>query len=154
MIESLIANQLATVTTGWSLGVTGVLAEFERDDGEPAQLSATSVVTARGAIGLSLHPQARAIAYESLSARPDSWLHGIALCLPRDACRLHARTTITEVGPDAGALRAEDRDAILFDLGLNAECFDFLVRTADPDQIAVLRGAAGRALLAEPALCA
>lgn len=33
---------------------------------------------------------------------------------------MSGRTAITELGPDAGALREEDGDAILFDLGIGA----------------------------------
>lgn len=152
MTDSLVANQLATVSTGWSIGVLGALAEFERDEGEPALCDGASVVTARGAIRFRLHPQTRAIAYESLSAHPDTWLQGIALCLPRSACRMHVRKTITEIGLDADALRPQDRDGILFDLGLGRDCFDFYVRTSDPAQIGLLRSAVGRKLLDESAL--
>lgn len=150
----MVGNQLATSSTAWSIGVLGALAEFERDANESAACSAVSVVTARGAIGLDAHPRMRAIAYEMPSSRVDSWLHGIALCLPRSACRLHARTTITEVGPDADALRPQDRGAILFDLGFGADCFDFHVRCHDPAQVGMLRGAAGKRLLDEPGLFA
>ncbi len=150
--ETVVTGQLATASTGWSIGVLGALAEFERDENEPALRSAASVVTPRGAIALSLRGDTRAIAYEAPSAHPDSWLHGIALCLPRSACRMHARRAVTEIGPDTDALRPQDRDAILFDLGLGAECFDFYVRSSDRAQIDVLRRAAGRKLLEDSAL--
>jgi hypothetical protein len=154
MSETLVEAELAKRSTGWSIGVLGALAEFDRDEGEPALEGATSVVTARGAIGLDPHSRMRAIAYEALSAHPDAWLHGVALCLPRSACRMHARETISEVGPDADALRPDDREAILFDLGLGAECFDFCVRVAERAHIAFLRGVTGRTLLDDPALFA
>lgn len=152
MLETLVASQLATPSTGWSIGVLGALAEFDRDEGEGAFDGAASVVTTRGAIAFTLHPETRAIAYEAPSAHPDSWLQGVALCLPRSACRMHARTTITEAGPDVDALRPEDRDAILFDLGLGIDCVDFYVRTGDRAQIDLLRNARGRVFLDEPAL--
>lgn len=152
MVPALVADQLAVATTGWSIGVTGALAEFERDPSEPALVSDASVITRKGAIGLAVHGRTRAIAYETVSARPGAWLHGIALCLPRAVCRRQGRTTITEVGPDSAALRREDRGAILFDLGLGAECFDFCVRAADLAQVRVLRSAAGRRFLDDSAL--
>lgn len=151
-VASLVAGQLATPSTVWSIGVFGALAEFDRDEGEGASDGDACVVTRRGAIAFELHPATRAIAYEAPSAHPGSWLQGVALCLPRSACRMHARTTITEIGPDVDALRPEDRDAILFDLGLGIDCVDFHVRTADRAHIDLLRNALGRALLGEPAL--
>lgn len=151
-VASLVAKQLATASTGWSVGVFGALAEFDRDEGETAIHRDTAVLTTRGAIAFELLPGTRAIAYEAPSAHPDSWLQGVALCLPRSACRMHARTAIAEAGPDLDALRAQDRDAILFDVGLGIECVDFYVRTADRAQIDLLRKARGRVLLDEPVL--
>ena len=152
--EIVARTQLAMASSGWSIGALGALAEFERDEDERAVQAGTAVVTARGAIGLDLHPRTRAIAYELPSARADAWLHGIALCLPSAASRMHGRSTITETGRDADALRQQDRDSILFDLGLDSEYFDFHVRTGDRAQINVLRDAVGRSLLDEPGLVA
>ena len=61
---------------------------------------------------------------------------------------MSGRTAITELGPDAGALREEDADAILFDLGIGAPHCDICVRTADPEILRALRSAAGRPVLA------
>jgi hypothetical protein len=141
-------------SSGWSIGVLGALAEFERDKDEAATCRGANVVTARGAISLTLSPGARAIAYELPSARPDSWLHGIALCLPRTQCAMHARKVVTEVGYDALSVRREDREAFLFDLGLGDEHCDFYVRSAEPAHVERLRAAVGLRLLDEPGLFA
>ncbi len=53
---------------------------------------------------------------------------------------------LTEVGPDTGALREQDREAILFDLGLDALQADFCVRVSDPEVAARLGAHTGRAL--------
>lgn len=143
-------SQLAVASSGWSIGVLGALAEFERDEGESAIRCDASIVTGRGAIGLDLSVEARAIAYELPSARADSWLQGVALCVPPGEGRMHAREVITEVGRDAHALRPQDRDATLFDLGLGSAHCDFHVRSTNPDHIARLRAASGRVLLDEP----
>ena len=150
----IVANQLALTSTGWSVGVLGALAEFVRDEGERAVCEGSAVVTARGGIALNISAHARAIAYELPSAAPDSWLHGVALCLPRSECRLQPRPVITEIGRDAKALRLQDREAVLFDLGLGSDGFEFYVRSAEPAHVAFLRASAGRRLLSEPGLFA
>jgi hypothetical protein len=60
---------------------------------------------------------------------------------------MSARTVVTELGPDAGALREDERDAVLFDLGIGAPHCDICVRTADRQMLSVLRAAAGSPLL-------
>jgi hypothetical protein len=60
---------------------------------------------------------------------------------------MHRRTLVTECGPDDEALRADDRTAVLFDLGLSTEQVDVCVRSADPEALAQLRAGCGRTLL-------
>lgn len=145
-----IAGQMADVETGWSLGTFGAIAEFIRDAGEPATLArgegAVSVVTARGGIRIEAAPGLRPIASESPTT--ESWNHRIALCLPREVCAKSRRAVLTEVGFDHGALRAEDRAGILFDLGLAALQVDVCVRSADPQVIDGLRAFAGQSVFA------
>lgn len=57
---------------------------------------------------------------------------------------MSGRTALTEIGPDREALRADDRNALLFDLGLGALHADFCVRIDDKDVAARLRQHAGR----------
>jgi uncharacterized protein DUF6925 len=56
------------------------------------------------------------------------------------------RTALTELGPDWEALREQDREATLFDLGLGTLQVDVCVRVADANVAAELRSHAGRAL--------
>jgi hypothetical protein len=49
------------------------------------------------------------------------------------------RTVLTELGPDDGALRDQERDSILFDLGIDALQTDLCVRIADDAVAAQLR---------------
>ena len=146
-IADLIAGHLADPQAGWAIGTFGAIAEFQRHADEPVVLSAHDAVTARGGIRLRLDSAVRAVAWECPSSH-ESWTHGIALCLPRDAGTMGGRTAITELGPDAGALRKEDGEAILFDLGIGAPHCDICVRTADPEILRALRAAAGRPVLA------
>jgi hypothetical protein len=57
---------------------------------------------------------------------------------------MSGRAVLTEIGPDREALRAEDRHALLFDLGLGALQADFCVRIDDADTATRLRQHAGR----------
>ncbi len=143
---AVLAAQLSDCETHWSLGTFGALAEFSRDAGEPARLSAgeaaSSVVTARGGIRLSAHPGLRLFASES--ATTSGWSHRVSLCLPAQECGMGRRTVLTELGPDADALREQDRNAVLFDLGLGASQADACIRVSDPDLIAALRPCLGR----------
>lgn len=149
-IADFLADQLADTETAWSVGTFGALAEFTRDADEAATLnrdgSMISAATARGALRIDAHPALRPIASESLTK--ESWSHRVALCLPREACAMSRRTALAEIGPDRAALRAEDRAAILFDLGLGALQVDVCVRVHDPAVIAKLRDCAGKSVFA------
>lgn len=146
-IADLVTRHLADSETGWAIGTFGAIAEFQRHADEPVALCAHDAVTSRGGIRLRLDGAVRAVAWECPSSG-ESWTHGIALCLPAGAGAMSGRTAITELGPDAGALRQEDADAILFDLGIGAPHCDICVRTADPEILRALRAAAGRPVLA------
>jgi hypothetical protein len=149
MPQTLLLDHLQDPESSWSCGRFGAIAEFHRDRGEPVILSAgpaLSAVTARGAICIEDTRGLQPIAYETISRCIDSWGHGVALCLPRQTARMSGRTVVTEIGPDRRALRPEDRDAILFDLGLGGATAEICVRSADPGTIGLLREAHGRRL--------
>ncbi|MBA7468930.1 MAG: hypothetical protein DI543_01340 [Bradyrhizobium icense] len=143
---ALLRRGIADPDTQWSLGTFGAIAEFSRDEDEPAQVNMAagmlSAITGRGGIALRLDPRIRPFASESLT-RAD-WNQRVALCLPEDACAMSRRGVLTELGTDAAALRDEDRGSILFDLGLGALQADFCVRIDDADTAAGLRQHAGR----------
>src|SRR5262245_5959370 len=144
----LVASHLARPASGWSIGTYGVLAEFAREAGEPCDRDRLQTVTARGSIRVAANPAVTARAYEVLSVQPSLWHHGVLFSLPERESALLARRTITEPGPDRAAIRADDRAAVLSDLGLGSPAFAFCVRTSDPALIATLRRAEGAALLA------
>ena len=145
-ITALLRREIADPGTQWSLGTFGAIAEFSRDEDEPAQVSmgkdAVSAVTDRGGIALKLDPKIRPFASESINKA--DWNQRIALCLPEQDCAMNRRSVLTELGTDAQALRSEDCDGILFDLGLGALQADFCVRIDDSDATASLRQHAGR----------
>jgi hypothetical protein len=142
---------LADPAWGWSLGSYGALAEFVRepDDGGEIILlpDGGRAVARKGALSLSLPADARPVAYETLSRHPQRWQHGVAICVDEGEAEMHRRARLTEVGPDAAAIRPEDRGAVLFDLGLGVAAVDAHVRTRDRDLLAVLARAEGTSVL-------
>ncbi len=143
-----LTEQVTDAETAWSLGTFGAIAEFTRDAAERAALDVGSdviaVVTGRGGLRIEVNDALLPFVSESLTAQ--SWSQRVALCLPEQACAMNARTVLTEVGPDEGALRAQDRTAVLFDLGLGAMQVDACIRIGDPNVIAALRGCVGRSV--------
>lgn len=157
---ALLRSTLTRTDAGWSIGTFGALAEFHHVGGDPPPQSQFTrhggeVVTARGGLRVELTEEARAIAYEGLR-RPQSWSQTLSFCVPMEGAHMAGCVGLTECGTDHHALRAADRHAILFDLGLAAPHVDFCVRTADAGLIAILRRAAGQSLLTphHPAMAA
>ncbi|MEH3117466.1 MAG: hypothetical protein PGN25_07625 [Methylorubrum populi] len=147
--ETLLRDALADAGTAWNLGSFGAVAEFMRDDGEPVQAlpdDRMGLATDRGAIALTPGPGLRPVAYET--GFSGGYNHAVALCLPEAACAMSGRTVLTELGPDREAARPEDREAILFDLGLGLRAVDACLRARDPEVVACLRAGAGKPLLA------
>lgn len=146
-MRDLLVDHICDPHASWACGRFGAIAEFHRDPGEAVEIStgpAISAATDRGAIRLEVLPELRPVAYETISSCIHSWGQGVVLCLPRDAAAMSGRTVVTELGADRKSVRPQDRDAVLFDLGLGGEQADICVRTADPEAIALLRAACGR----------
>lgn len=158
---ALVHDMLGDAEAGWSVGTFGAIAEFHHVAGDPParpRLGANGgqVVTAGGGARVALSEAVLPVAFEALSRRPGAWTHGVVFCLPMEAARLGGRAVLTELGPDGEALRDDDRDAHLFDLGVGAPHVDFCVRTAAPGLLAALRCGSGRSLFADgnPAMAA
>lgn len=149
-IYEIVSRGIADPATSWSLGTFGAIAEFMRDPDEEVALSddgrVVGAVTARGGIRLEPSPGLHAFAYETGVGQGNRWSHAVALCLPEGDCTMNRREAVTELGPDRAALRPEDRDAILFDMGLGCLQVDACVRTSDPDCIDLLRSGLGRSV--------
>ena len=150
-LRDVLRTSLADHEAAWSMGSFGAIAEFHQDAGEPATIYSPDELTRatpRGAIRISVPAlsHAVAIAYETPSPKPHRWSHGVALCLPDAAARRNARAVLTELGRDGSAIRPEDADTYLFDMGLALANCDFCIRTLDAELLAVLRANAGRSL--------
>jgi hypothetical protein len=150
-LRDVVRGLLANPETGWSMGSFGAIAEFHQDAGEmplvdhPNQLTRA---TARGAVRINPESLGRAlpIAYEIPSSNPRRWSHGIALCFQTLDARRCARTMLAELGPDQDAIRVEDRQSVLFDMGLGLPQAEFCIRTSDPYLLEALRAASGQSV--------
>ena len=147
-ICKLLNDQVLNPDTQWSLGTFGAIAEFSRDPTESVKISTSgsqiSAVTERGGLTIHMVEELRPFASESITRQ--NWAHRVALCLPKSACEMSRRTALTELGPDTGALRIEDRGNILFDLGLDALQADLCVRLKDHATVLQLREHVGRSV--------
>ncbi len=149
-IHRILCEQLHDPDSSFSIGSVGAIAEFHRDADEPLILDdpeQLTIATDRGGLKVALIDSVMALAYETLSGRPGRWQHGVVFCCPKSLARSHCRSKLTELGPDRGAIRAMDRDSVLFDMGLSARNVDFCIRTRDPELLALLRQDAGRSVL-------
>ena len=150
--QAWLLDAVADPANGWSVGTFGAIAEFTRDPGEPVDCvregGRASAATARGAIRLEPMVDLLPVAYETPNRDGESWSHAVALCMPAGGAAMTRRTVLTEIGPDDGAVRAEDRGAVLFDMGLGTLPVDVCIRTADPELLARLREGAGHSLFA------
>ena len=147
----LIEHHLTESAASWSVGELGALAEFHHH-GPTSQPDPFTLATAGGAIRVDLEADTSALAYETPSANPRLWNHGIVLCLPASRARMAGRARLTEIGADTDAIFGAQRDQRLFDLGLGLCTADFLVRTDDAALIRTLRRAEGRSWFDDDAL--
>jgi hypothetical protein len=149
-IQDWIRRSLGDPGAQWSAGTYGAIAEFSRDPSEPAEVVCTQfggdASTARGAVRVELREEVRAVAYETTTKHRDQWGQAIALCLPAEDCAMGRRVTIRELGPDSMAVRPEDRDSVLFDVGLGAPQVDVAVRASTPELLSALRAGEGRSI--------
>src|SRR6185437_7183940 len=149
-LDTIIAGQLADPESHWGLGSFGAIAEFTRDGDEEVALdlstAAMSAVTARGGIRILRPAGLRSVAFETAAGA--GWNQNFALCLPADAAAMNRRSILTELGPDADALRDEDKHSVLFDLGLAIPHVDALIRVRDETVAAQLRTQAGKNVFA------
>lgn len=139
-LAELVHDGLAAGAGAWSMGVQGALAEFAVMAGERVDVRRTGAggrtveaVTAGGGIRLTIGDDAVA------------WLDGndgLVLAVPRAGLPA-ARTQVTTMPADPGALRPEDEGTVMVDLGVGHRVAAFCVRTADPDLGAALAAVAG-----------
>ena len=129
------------------MGSYGAVAEFFQDAGESIVAGNSNELTRstpRGGIRIEPQEDIGICAYEKTSSHGSGTSQHVALCLPKESSLMSANNVLTELGPDSAAIDDNDRDAILFDLGvssLGSGCFqlDFCIRANDSKLIDFLR---------------
>ncbi len=154
----LVREQLERTSSGWSSGVFGALAEFERDPEEHSKALDGALlgwVTPRGALAIDSKMRPLPLAYECLSARPGRWQQGCVFCLPSQSLE-RGPSVLTDLGRDRAALRPENREGRLFDMGIGRPGVRFCVRTEDQALAALLAKNSGHSLFdrANPVMAA
>ena len=148
-LHAVLTTELANPESGWSIGSMGAIAEFHQSPGEeivvddPQNLTRA---TRRGAIRLQMRETAHPIAYEALSPRSHRWSQGVALCLPESEVATTRMDVLTHLGRDDEAIRAQDSQAQLFDMGLDLRQLRFCIRTSDPKLTELLQAHCGRSI--------
>lgn len=144
-LRAVLARALADPAVTWSLGGYGAGATFRRDPGEPAEPprgDRPGLVTPRGALVLAEADTFVPVAYETAFSG-ESWSQALALCRPLPDLPPCPAPDVSECGPDDDAARAEDRDGVLFCLGLPSRQVRLLARIRGA-AIPAMRAACGR----------
>ena len=134
-VDALLTLALDDYRHGWSVGTFGAIGEFVRDQAEPVRRARNGtvqeIVTARGGMRVTPNGDIRVIAFDTLASDGETWNQAVAFCLPKAAGDVPQ--AVHRLGPDTEALRAEDRDAILFDMGVAVGLVKMCIRTRDAD---------------------
>ena len=145
-LTKLIEDHITSPTTGFSIGCLGAIAEFQDAEARVPSNSPNGMIeaqSARGGMRIDSTNAVSAVAYETLSAAADAWQCGVVLVADENVIRESGRTVLTELEPDVDAICEDDRNDILFDLGVGMPHLDFCIRTSDSRLINDLRNYAG-----------
>jgi hypothetical protein len=148
-LGSFLAHAVDDHRNGWSIGTFGAIGEFARDPEEPIQRSVEpnelKIISSRGAMRVEPCAGLQAVAYDTLSADGETWGVAVAFCLA--AKEEAAQGVVHRLGADREALRAQEQNGILFDLGIGMGHVRMCVRAMDRALIQALDAIEGRALL-------
>ncbi|AWN50284.1 hypothetical protein DK419_27005 [Methylobacterium terrae] len=143
-LRAVLHRSLADPAAAWSLGGYGAGATFRREAGEPAGAPCggrPGLVTPRGALVLEGADTLVPVAYET-ALGGGAWSQALALCRPLHRPSPGPAPRVSEVGADAEAARAADRDGVLFCLGLPLRQARLLARVQG-EAVPALRAACG-----------
>ena len=144
-----LAGAIEDHRNAWSIGTFGAVGEFAWDPDEPCECHSDSnafqIISSRGALRVAPRESLRVLAYDTLSGDGETWGNAVAFCSPIPPLSRELR--VRRHGPDTKALRAAERDQILFDLGVGMGHVSMCIRTREPQLIAALNAIEGRQLL-------
>ncbi|MEM6743230.1 MAG: DUF1289 domain-containing protein [Pseudomonadota bacterium] len=147
-VREFVLRSLREGAGTWALGVVSAVAEFAPPPGGLVEVEADGdgvvASTAGGLLRFRIDDDVRALVFDPPET-PET-LRRVVLAVKRERGRLPAVDTIDDLGPDRDAIRAEDRDARLFDLGLGRKEGRFCVRCPSGPARDALAGAVGMSL--------
>ncbi|MGH6838142.1 MAG: DUF1289 domain-containing protein [Methylocella sp.] len=148
-IAEFVAESLRQKSGAWALGRYGATAEFICHQDEPCEVSVTgdtiTAISGRGALQLTIGERVRALRLRDDDSR--NGYRAIFLVVSKARVTLPVATTLTPLGRDEGAIRAECRNECWFDLGLGRDDLRFCVRASAADLLETLNHASGLPLL-------
>jgi len=129
----------------WAVGIYGAVAEFTiaPDERLDVESGAQHIIarTGQGAVRFSRHDKAKA--FGLTLGRGGGEMNAVALVLPRTRLPLEAHCTLTRCGADDDALKQEEREQALYDLGLGSRVARFCLRTGDDGMHSELEAVVG-----------
>ncbi len=150
--NSLIHKYLNESAHGWAIGTFGAIGEYVRDLNEKYDVSTDfnglATATSRGGIRINNDlGQVKIVPYETLSPRANNWAHGIAFCTADSELNHLSQPNLEELGLDHEAIREEDRNSTLFDMGVAAPFIRACIRVKRKETVLALREYIGKDLL-------
>ena len=126
-LHSFVLSTIRSDGGTWVGGVYGAVAEFCVGAGESVEVvdarGSLVAVTARAAIRIHVSDRVHAFAFANNRV--------VVLAVPRALAGPTPKRGLTEIGLDREAVRPDDREGYLYDLGLGVGCSGFGVRTRE-----------------------
>lgn len=145
-IKAFVIETLETKSGVWVMGASGAIGEFIMTDKAPVDVErdGDTVIgsTYGGRVRFDIHDRVRAISIAHPDGDPDR--SRIILAVSKSRGGLETASTLTPLGPDAGAIDPGAADESLYDIGLDREDVRFELRTDDAQDRALLERNVGK----------
>lgn len=147
-IRNFVLRSLCGAEGTWVVGVVGAVAEFgarPRASVEVDEDGGWIVATTEGGrLRFRIDDDVRALTFDPLETPPER--QRLVLAVKRERGRLPVSGIVADLGEDRAAIRAGDRGARLFDIGLGRKEARFCVRCTPGAALDALMSAAGSAM--------
>ncbi len=147
-IQTFVTRSLCGGAGTWVIGVAGAVAEFATEPGVSIDVEIDGgrieASNAGGSLRFLIDEQVRALTFDPPDTPADR--QRVVLAVKRARGGPPVCTALTDLGPDGAAIRPEDREQSLYDLGLGREEARFCVRCGTGTAQDALAVSAGTAL--------
>ncbi len=129
-IQTFVTRSLRSGAGTWVIGVVGAVAEFATRPGESVDVETDGACVEASTAGANLRFQidkhVRALTFDTPDTPADR--QRVVLAVKRERGHLPLAAALADLGQDSAAIRPEDRDLRLYDLGLGRKEARFCVR--------------------------